>query len=136
MGELARRGPDRIQLTGMDLAGVTAYLSRYDPAMPHLVAVAVLSRTDGNPFYVEELVRLLVNQRGLTDPTAVAALDVPDGVRDVVRQRLARLPPPVDRMLAAAALSGNSFDPEIVQAAADLDATARTRPSTWRYRRT
>lgn len=122
MGDLARRDPDRIGLTGLGLADVTAYLSRLHPVVPHAVAVSVLARTDGNPFYLEEVVRLLVNNGTLTDPHAVATLNVPDGVRDVVRQRLAGLPATVTGLLAVAALNGPRFDPEIVKAAVDLDA--------------
>jgi DNA-binding SARP family transcriptional activator len=122
LGELARRDPDRVRLTGLDLAAVTGYLARYHPAVPHPVVAAVLARTDGNPFYLEEIVRLLVSTGSLTDPAAVTALDVPDGVRDVVRARLAQLPRPVHELLTVAALTGRTFDAEIVQAATDLDA--------------
>ena len=52
------------------------------------VAQALAERTDGNPFHVTELVRLLVGEGALTSRDASAWRAVPGGVRDVVRQRL------------------------------------------------
>lgn len=49
---------------------------------------------------------------------------VPDGVRDVVRNRLAQLPAGAQPLLSTAAVSGDAFDLEIVEAASGLDADA------------
>ena len=55
------------------------------------VAARLVERTDGNPFFVSELVRLLVSEGALTSPDSPAWGTVPAGVRDVVRQRLEQL---------------------------------------------
>ena len=75
-------------------------------------------RTDGNPFYVGELADLLVSEGLLHDAGAPARLDVPDGVRDVVRRRLDRLPNQARIFLSVAAVAGRSFDADLVQDAA------------------
>jgi tetratricopeptide (TPR) repeat protein len=51
-------------------------------------------------------------------------LEVPDGVRDVVRQRISQLPDDVEPLLSAAAAYGSSFDVDLVEAASGLTADA------------
>jgi predicted ATPase len=51
-------------------------------------------------------------------------LEVPDGVRDVVRERISQLPDDVEPLLAAAAAYGSSFDVDLVEAASGLAADA------------
>lgn len=84
------------------------------------MASAIRARTEGNPFYVGELVRLLVSEGAIDDPAAVSRLDMPDGVRDVVRRRLARLPEDAGAFLLTASVVGRTFEPDVVQAAAGL----------------
>ena len=74
------------------------------------VARVVHERSEGNPFYTIELVRLLESQ-GLE-----AA--VPASVRDVVRQRLARLPASTVELLQLAAVAGRDVDVDLVARAA------------------
>ncbi len=49
----------------------------------------------------------------------MALRDVPDGVRDVLRRRLARLPPPAVAVLRLAAVAGHDTDAEVLIDAAD-----------------
>jgi predicted ATPase len=92
-----------------------------------VVATALAERTNGNPFFVGELIRLLADQRRLTEPGAAAALEVPDGVRDAVRQRISHLPDEVEPLLSAAAAYGSSFNVDLVEAASGLAADAAMR---------
>nr|WP_272954915.1 BTAD domain-containing putative transcriptional regulator [Kribbella shirazensis] len=126
LADLARSGLVRIGLRGLDEDGIRAYakLDR-DVDLPPAVAAVLAQRTNGNPFFVGELIRLLADQRQLTEPGA-AALEVPDGVHDVVRQRIAQLPHDVERLLAAAAAYGATFDLDLVEAASGLTADAAT----------
>ena len=77
------------------------------------VAQVVHDRAEGNPFFAIELQRLL-DAEGLADVASVAARAVPVGVRDVVRQRLARLPQPTLELLQVAAVAGRDLDVELV----------------------
>jgi len=82
---------------------------------------AVHTRTDGNPFFLVELVRLLQAEGGLHDPAAVERSRVPVGVRDVIRRRLARLPEQTNALLAIAAVAGQEFDLDVLEVVSGLD---------------
>jgi DNA-binding SARP family transcriptional activator/tetratricopeptide (TPR) repeat protein len=123
LAELARAELVRIGLRGLDETGIQTYARlHHDIELPAPVAAALARRTNGNPFFVGELIRLLADQRQLTE-TGAAELRVPDGVRDVVRRRIAQLPDEVRRLLEAAAAYGATFDADLVEEASGLTAT-------------
>ncbi|MBI4728657.1 MAG: AAA family ATPase [Acidobacteria bacterium] len=69
----------------------------------------VLERAGGNPFYLEELVRLLVEQQAIgVRPTVLA---VPGSVQGIVAARLDGLAPDARRLLQAASVAGDQFWP-------------------------
>jgi transcriptional regulator with AAA-type ATPase domain/tetratricopeptide (TPR) repeat protein len=75
----------------------------------------ILRKTGGNPFYLEESVRALVDSGVLTGSRGAfrlvspnAALIVPEGVRDVVAARMDQLPAGRRRLLQCAAAIGQS----------------------------
>ncbi|HJP77041.1 MAG TPA: AAA family ATPase [Pseudonocardiaceae bacterium] len=70
--------------------------------------------TGGNPFFVRQLVRHL-DETG-TDLTRAG---VPPGVVEVVRRRLAGLPPVAQQSLIVAAVIGRAFDLEVVASVLD-----------------
>jgi class 3 adenylate cyclase/tetratricopeptide (TPR) repeat protein len=76
------------------------------------VADDVFERTDGNPFFVTELVRLI--QDGAVDR-------VPEGVRDVIGRRVDRLSPDAGEVLAVGAVIGRDVDVSLLSACVDLD---------------
>ncbi len=90
----------------LELAG--AVLGRA-PA-PH-VADALFAATEGNAFFTEELVRHLEEQgRDLTDPdAAVSDWNIPEGVRQVIGRRLARLSSEANRLLAYSSVLGRDL---------------------------
>ena len=73
-------------------------------------------RTDGNPFFVIEMARLLAATGGASMDHA-ARLDVPDGIADVLRLRLLQLSESSREALAAASVLGREFDAETLGAA-------------------
>jgi len=77
---------------------------------------ALSAPTGGNPFYLRESAKLLASEGAL-----VAVSEVPEGVRDVLRRRLARLPPPAVAVLRLAATMGQEADVEVLVEAADTD---------------
>ncbi|WP_433539037.1 BTAD domain-containing putative transcriptional regulator [Micromonospora sp. CA-249363] len=88
MAVLARRSPHRIALGGLATPEVERLLGALARTTVDPDTVAALAeRTGGNPFYVRESARLLA-----AEGTLVATSDVPEGVRDVLRRRLAHLP--------------------------------------------
>src|SRR5262249_48661958 len=101
------------------------------------------SETDGHPFCVEEVLLQLAEAATSSGEEgnwmlvgAQDRLDIPEGVREVVAQRLARLPDGADAVLEAAAVIGRQFDVRLLSAVADdgmrgvvgaLDAAERAR---------
>lgn len=71
----------------------------------HLVA-EVAGLTDGNPFFVIEMLHWQAARRG----DAQRATPLPPGVQELLRQRLAPLPAVSRRLLEVAAVVGRDFD--------------------------
>ena len=125
LGALAREPVvERIPLGGLDRADVAALIGATigtRPAEPLVAAVA--DRCGGNPFFITELLRLLQSERRLAGPDAAAAArrEVPVGVRDVLRARLARLPEQTRTVLMVAAVAGRGFGLDLVEAVTGLE---------------
>ncbi|WP_330298975.1 BTAD domain-containing putative transcriptional regulator [Streptomyces sp. NBC_00503] len=114
---LARSSPARIALHGLDEAAVAEVVrAAAGPGVAPETVAALTERTGGNPFYVRESARLLAGEGAL-----VALSDVPEGVRDVLRRRLGRLPDPVVAVLRLAAVAGRESEVEVLVGAADTD---------------
>ncbi|MEU4953848.1 BTAD domain-containing putative transcriptional regulator [Streptomyces lavendulae] len=118
MAGLARRDPYRVPLGGLGVAEVaTLVRALCGTDVSEEVVTALAERTGGNPFYVGESARLLMGR----DPSA-AMVGVPDGIRDVVRQRLARLPAEAAAILRLAAVAGAEAHVAVLCAAAGAPA--------------
>lgn len=115
LGALARSAPLRIALPGLDVAAV-AELVRAESEADDATVTRIAERTGGNPFYVRESARLLNGEGAL-----VAISEVPEGVRDVLRRRLARLPPSSVSVLRLAAVAGRESSVDVLVRAADSD---------------
>ncbi len=121
---LARTGALRLDLAGLDAAAVQAWVSdRAGLPLSDRTAARLVERTDGNPFYVTELLRLLIAEEALSDPAAEVWQAVPSGVRDVVRQRLAQLGGNAAAVVGVAATAGRTFDLAVVATASGLPLT-------------
>ncbi|HYG94264.1 MAG TPA: BTAD domain-containing putative transcriptional regulator [Nocardioides sp.] len=125
LGALARTDPVRVELGGLAPEAIAAWVGEQTGReVADGVAQELARRTDGNPFYVTELVRLLVSEGALADPGDAAWESVPGGVRDVVRHRLAHLSDHAVDLLRLAAVAGRSFDVAVVVRAAGADEAA------------
>ena len=110
LAELERgRELPRLRLGGMDEREVGQLVG--GDVAPGTVA-AIHSETAGNPFFVKQLARHLDESGG--------GGGVPDGVRDVIAQRVARLSEHAGRVLGVAALIGRDFDFELLERVVDL----------------
>ena len=89
---------------------------------PQLVSV-VRTRTEGNPFFVAELVRLLASEGGLEQGRTLYT-GIPLGVRDVVRRRLLSLPEESQELLRLAAVIGRDVDFRVLARASGQDAAS------------
>jgi len=116
----------RLLLRGLDQRDVASFVT-LEAGMepPPEVVAAVHQQTDGNPFFVTEIVRLLAGQGRLhaaAGGAGVLAAGLPEGVRDVVAARLARLSQPCQCVLEVAAVVGRDFELRVLQPATGLPA--------------
>ncbi|HEX5616611.1 MAG TPA: AAA family ATPase [Acidimicrobiia bacterium] len=125
-------GAERIALRGLDEAGMRAFLEAAGgqplAAEGFVLAQRLAAETDGNPFFVTEVLRHLVETGALIqrDGEWVGAVGpgeagLPEGVRDVIGQRLSRLPDTANDLLRTAAVFGREFDVNLVAAASQVD---------------
>lgn len=96
---------ERIELGGLEIQEVATLIgSAFETSAAATQAAAIHDRTGGNPFYVRELAR------HVAEHPRTAFGDVPEGIRDVVRARVERLPTQCADALGAAAVLGETFD--------------------------
>ena len=121
---------ERINLRGLPqeaVADMIRALSGKEP--PPTVVGLFYSGTEGNPFFVEELFRHLVERGKLLDGAGefrkdlnLAEIDVPQSLRLVIGRRLARLSEETRKVLGPAAVIGRSFTFELLEASTNMDA--------------
>ena len=99
---------ERVTVGGLDREGVAAFVGAEHAAL----ADQISEQTQGNPFFVSQLLRHLA-EAGTLDDT------VPDGVRDVVGRRVARLSAQTGELLRVAAVAGPEFETSIVATVTD-----------------
>ncbi|WP_328477380.1 AAA family ATPase [Actinoplanes sp. NBC_00393] len=104
----------RLQLTGLTVADVRELITARDGAARPDTAAALHARTDGNPFFVGELVELLHADGDITA--------LPPSVRDVLDRRLTRLGDGTVALLRLAAVIGRDADLGLLQAASGTGA--------------
>lgn len=127
--QLARLG-ELIPLGGLDAGAVSELVqSLVGRAPPAELVARVHALSEGNPFFVDALVRVaLGTAAGDSLTQRLADLRVPEGIRDVVRERVRPLAPATRRLLAVAALFGREFAVPLLARAAgvtdDVVATA------------
>ena len=123
-------GVERLAVDGLTMTEVLALVER---AAGHdldedtrQLARAIFGETEGNPFFVAEVLRHLVETGGVrrvedrwvVDASAVS--DVPEGVRDVVGRRVSRLSSAANSVLSIAAVIGRDISLDVVVGTSDL----------------
>jgi len=95
------------------------------------LTVAVERQTEGNPLFVQEVLRylaeegLLVRQEGSRAGLGDASVEgvagrIPEGLRDVIGKRLSRLSQECNRLLAVASVIGREFPLALLQSVAQV----------------
>jgi eukaryotic-like serine/threonine-protein kinase len=116
---LGHRNVARIELERLSRAEVEAYVTSLirdpNPALAH----AVFLKSEGNPFYMTELLRRVRE----SDRVDLGTLSVPEAALDLVRQRTAMLDDAARGVLSHAAVIGRRFDLPVLQAVTAADAT-------------
>jgi class 3 adenylate cyclase len=127
---------ERILLRGLNVAEVASMLEagaqhELGPrAVP--LAEAIHRESEGNPFFIEEIVRHLIETGGLFrrgDQWAIGAariedLGIPEGIKEVIGRRLSRLSEDCNAALSHGAILGREFEFAVVGAMSGLDEDA------------
>jgi class 3 adenylate cyclase len=122
-----------LALKGLDDAGVVAFM---EAAAGHelddqgvALARAVYEETDGNPFFVAEVLRHL-SECGVivqdatgrwTTGQSQAEITLPESVRQVVGARVARIGPTATKVLSTAAVIGRDFEFDVLADASGVE---------------
>ena len=131
LADLRRYDVVRLGLGGLSGEEVAEFLrsAAGGASAPELddLAESIRELTDGNAFLVSELWRALVETGGvqvvgnsIQVTRSPAELGSPEGVREVVSQRLSRLGPGTSDLLELAATAGAEFELDVVRRAAGL----------------
>ena len=81
-----------------------------DPPLPAAVTEAIAARSEGNPFFAEELLAAAGER----------SRDLPHGLRDLLLQRVAGVDPPTENLLRVAAVAGRDVEYSLLRATAAL----------------
>ncbi len=133
LGDLRRTaGVERVALRGLDETGVVDFLEHSAghtmDAAGLALATAIHHETEGNPFFIGEVLRHLRDTGAIyeqdgrwTTHLQVSELGIPEGVREVIGRRLTRLSDEANQTLTLAAVVGRGFELEVVERVSDLD---------------
>jgi len=112
LAELARQGfTKRVSLAGLTEAHVARFIELTTGVSPSEALVSAVYRdTEGNPFFVNEVVKLLVEEGRLDEPLrGTLRMPLPQGVREVIGRRLDHLSETCNTVLTVASVIGREF---------------------------
>jgi class 3 adenylate cyclase len=100
-------------------------------ALPEHVRHLILSKAEGNPFFVEEVIRMLIDRGNIalvdsrwTVVREVHKIDIPDTLQGVLSARIDRLPEEAKRVLQIASVIGRKFPIRILASVLEQEAQA------------
>src|SRR3954451_22450888 len=124
LADLTREGlVERVPLHGLTEHEVARFIEvTASIQAPRSLVKAVHDETEGNPFFVSEIVSLMASEGTLDDAGELDrfTLTIPQGVREVVGRRLDRLSEDANQVLAVASAIGREFSVEVVERVAEL----------------
>lgn len=91
------------------------------------LAESIYRETEGNPFFIEEVVKVLIEEQKLYRDgsrwccTALDEVEIPQSVRVTIQARVGRLPEPAQDVLRLAAFLGREFDFDTLKQASGAD---------------
>ncbi len=90
--------------------------------IPDVIYQAVLRKSDGNPYFIEELMRMLINEGVLMKrnehwiiDTKIDPKKIPDSLQGLLTARIDRLPPAAKLTLRVASVIGRNFPEQILE---------------------
>lgn len=108
-------GSVRLELDGLDSPAVAEWVGDVlGPAASGDVAALIHHRSEGNPFFVREIVALLASSADERLVEEAAARELPVAVHDVIRRRTSRLEPETQQLLIVASVIGRDFETDLL----------------------
>ena len=97
-------------------------------ALPENIRDTILARAEGNPFFVEEVIRMLIDRGAIIkrdDRWAaggeIETVEIPDNLQGLLLARIDRLPEDVKRTLRVASVIGRQFSVRVLEAVLSKD---------------
>ncbi|HKY51003.1 MAG TPA: AAA family ATPase, partial [Candidatus Limnocylindria bacterium] len=91
-------------------------------SVPARVTAYILKRAEGNPFYVEEIIRMLIDRGALTSSSSgwtatnqIEEVEIPDTIQGLLLARIDRLPDEPRRLLRVASVIGRRFSLSLLE---------------------
>jgi class 3 adenylate cyclase len=93
-------------------------------ALPENIRTLILQKAEGNPFFVEEVIRMLIDRgailpreegRGWVAGKEIANVEIPDNLQGLLLARIDRLPEDVKRTLRVASVIGRQFAVKVLE---------------------
>src|SRR5436190_7692940 len=99
---------------------VASFIRAVAGELPQATVTSIFEATHGNPLFLDEVVRTLVARGDLARTESAAELVVPFGVREAIRQHLARLSDEDRAVVEVASVLGNDVRTGLLAAATAL----------------
>ncbi len=123
--DLSREGIS-LSLRGLGEADVASFVESQTGRSPDRAAISVLQRaTEGNPFFLSEIVRLLVAEGQIEDVglPGLSGFRIPDSVRVTIRRRVGLVSKAARDILSLASVVGREFDLAVLERISGLPAS-------------
>jgi class 3 adenylate cyclase len=122
MADLGREGT-RIALRGLSIGDVAEFVAASAGTRPSQRTIErLMGATEGNPFFVSEIVRLLIAERhlGQDDAEDLGSFRIPDSIRVAIRRGVALFSEQARNALTVASVAGREFDLAVIRDACGL----------------
>jgi class 3 adenylate cyclase len=91
-------------------------------ALPERLRTLILQKAEGNPFFVEEVIRMLVDRRAIVQRSGrwfaaadIESLEIPDNLQGLLLARIDRLPDEAKHALRVASVIGRQFPVKVLE---------------------
>ena len=91
-------------------------------ALPEQIRQMILRKAEGNPFFVEEVIRMLIERGAIVQQDGhwitgekIEEIDIPDNLQGLLMARIDRLPDEVKHTLRVAAVIGRQFPVKVLE---------------------
>jgi len=118
----------RIKLSRLDFWETQELLATlFTTGISEPFARSIFTETEGNPFFIEEVCKALIDSGRLTfddggwQHAALDSLEIPQGVRLAIQSRVDKLSETEQEVLQSAALLGREFEYELLESIVSLD---------------